>query len=67
MFLSCRRIKNIMDIYGRSVNVELQQRSVECCDRMVVGFTTPMLSVPITTNIVSSNLTQWRCNQYNIM
>jgi AP-1 complex subunit gamma-1 len=29
MFLSCRRIKNIMDIYGRSVNVELQQRSVE--------------------------------------
>jgi len=29
MFLSCRRIKNIMGIYGRSVNVELQQRSVE--------------------------------------
>ena len=27
-------------------------------DRMVVGFTIPMQSVPITTNVVSSNPTQ---------
>ena len=37
-------------------------------DRMVVGFTTTyMQPVPITTNIVSSNLVQARCAQYNIM
>ena len=36
-------------------------------DRMVVGFITSMQSVPIATNIVSSNPTQARCTQYNIM
>ena len=36
-------------------------------DHMVVGFQLPMQSVPITTNVVSSNTTQARCTQYNIM
>ena len=34
-------------------------------DRMVVGFKLPMQSVPITTNVVSSNLDQGE--MYNIM
>jgi len=39
---------------------------------MVIGFTTidlqlPMQSVPITTNVVSSNPAQMRSTQYNIM
>jgi len=34
---------------------------------MVVGFTTTCKSVPITTNIVSSNPTQSRFTRYNIM
>ena len=34
-------------------------------DRMVVGFTKPMQSVAITTNVVSSNLDQDEV--YNIM
>ena len=33
-------------------------------DRMVVGF---MQSVPITTNVVSSNPAQAMCTQYNIV
>ena len=32
-------------------------------DRMVVGFTTPMQSVPITTDVVSSNPDQ--SEEYN--
>ena len=37
------------------------------CDRMVVEITTTyMQSVPITTEVVSSNPTQTRCTQYNI-
>ena len=39
------------------------------CDRMVVGFTTTymcMQSVPITTNVVSSNPAQARCTRYSI-
>ena len=39
-------------------------------DRMVVGFPTTCAiseSVPITTNVVSSNPAQARCTQYNIM
>ena len=36
-------------------------------DRMVVGFQLPVQSVPITTNIVSSNPAQTRCTWYNIM
>jgi len=37
-------------------------------DRMVVGFTTTyMQSVPIITNVVSSNPAQTRCTRYNIM
>ena len=35
------------------------------CDRMVVGFKLPMHSVPITTDVVSSNLDQSKV--YNIM
>jgi len=34
-------------------------------DHMVVGFTTPMQSVPITNDVVSSNLDQGEV--YNIM
>ena len=39
----------------------------DCCGRdlMVVGFTTTYASVPITTDVVSSNLDQG--NVYNIM
>jgi len=39
----------------------------DCCDhdRMLVGFTIIMQSVPITTDIVSSNLDQGEV--YNIM
>ena len=33
-------------------------------DHMIVGF---MQSVPITSNVVSSNPTQARCIRYNIM
>jgi hypothetical protein len=36
-------------------------------DGMVVEFITTYQSVPITTNIVSSNPAQARCTQYNIM
>ena len=36
-------------------------------DCMVVGLQLPMQSVPITTNIVSSNPAQAKCTQYNIM
>jgi hypothetical protein len=36
-------------------------------DHMVVGFTTTNLSVPITTEVISSNPAQTRCTQYNIM
>ena len=39
-------------------------------DRMVFGFITsglPMKSVPITTNVMSSNPAQARCTRYNIM
>jgi len=34
-------------------------------ERMVIGFTSPMQSVPITTDVVSSNLNQGEV--YNIM
>ena len=37
------------------------------CDRMVFDLQLPMQSVPITTNVVSSNPYQARCTQYNIM
>jgi hypothetical protein len=38
------------------------------CDFMVVGFiTTYAISVPFTTNAVSSNPGQARCTRYNIM
>jgi hypothetical protein len=38
------------------------------CDRMVVEFiTTYMQSVPITTNVVSSNPAQAMCTRYNTM
>ena len=36
-------------------------------DRMVIGFTLTMQSVPITTKVVSSNLARERCTRYNIM
>jgi len=37
-------------------------------DHMVVGFTTTYaISVPITTNVESSNTAQARCTRYNIM
>ena len=36
-------------------------------DRMVVGFMElPMQSVPVTTNVVSSNPAQAMCTRYNI-
>jgi len=35
--------------------------------RMVVGFILHIQSVPITTKVVRSNLTQVRCTRYNIM
>ena len=39
-----------------------------CRDRKVVGLTTILMeSVPITTNIVSTNSAQARCTRYNIM
>ena len=37
------------------------------CDRMVIGFLTTYQSVPITTNILTSNPAQTMCTQYNIM
>jgi hypothetical protein len=44
----------------------MQLEGRRCHDRMVVGFTTiPMQSVPITTDVVSSNLDQGEV--YNIM
>ena len=36
-------------------------------DRMVVGFTSPVQSVLLTTNGVSLNPVQARCTRYNIM
>ena len=36
-------------------------------DRMLVEFKLPMQSVPITTDVVSSNRAQAMCTQYNIM
>jgi hypothetical protein len=36
-------------------------------DRMLVGFTLHVQSVPITTKVVSSNPIQARCTRYNIM
>jgi len=36
-------------------------------DHMVVGFITIYASVPITTNVGSSNPAQTRCTRYNIM
>ena len=36
-------------------------------DRMVVGFTTTLKSVPITTEVLSLNPAQVRCTQYNNM
>ena len=36
-------------------------------DHIVVGFLIPMQSVPITTNIVSSNPAEAKCTRYNIM
>ena len=36
-------------------------------DRMIVGLKLPMQSVPITTKVVSLNLANARCTQYNIM
>ena len=39
-----------------------------CHGRMVVGFIIIYaISVPITTNVVSSNPAQVRCTRYNIM
>jgi hypothetical protein len=35
--------------------------------RMLVGFISDMKSVPITTNVVSSNPSQAMCTRYNIM
>ena len=37
------------------------------CDRMVAGLQLPMPSVPITTNVVSSNPDQTRFTRYKIM
>ena len=36
-------------------------------DRMVVGLKLPMQSMPITSNVVSSNPAQSRCTRYNVM
>jgi len=44
--------------------VVFTSRSCRGCDRMVV---VPMQSVPIGTNVVSSNPAQTRCTRYNIM
>ena len=35
-------------------------------DRMVVGFTSPVQSVLLTTNVLSSNPVQARCTRYVI-
>ena len=37
------------------------------CVRMVVGFIITLQSVPINTNIVSSNPDHVKCTRYNIM
>ena len=48
--------------------LESQSEAHHGHDYMVVGFiTTYMQSVPITTNVVSSNPTHSRCTRYNIM
>ena len=36
-------------------------------DRMVVGFTTFLQSMPITADVVTSNHVQAGCTRYNIM
>jgi hypothetical protein len=50
------------------VKYQIEGRGRRSRNRMVVGFTTtPMQSVPVTTNIVNSNTAQARCTRYNIM
>jgi len=49
-------------------NLKHLKRGLRGRYRMVVEFiTTCMQSVPITTNVVSSNSAQTRCTRYNIM
>jgi hypothetical protein len=41
------------------------KRGCHGCDRLVVELQLPMQTVPITTNVVSLNLAETRCTQYN--
>ena len=43
------------------------KRSMDRRDRMVVGFITTYVAMPITTNVVSSNPAPARCTRYNII
>jgi len=63
-YLNC----NLSKYPGRLKDIFFVKKYLTTNDRMVVGFiTTYMQSVPITTNVVSSNPTQAKCTRYNIM
>ena len=64
----CFDSAQVLYIYISVYIILFQLPRLEGCngrERMVVGL--PMQSVPIITNVLSSNPAQARCTQYNIM
>jgi hypothetical protein len=59
--------RNLKGEYGKSSNPPPDEGTIVVVIVWQLDLQLPMQSVPITTNIVSSNPAQARCTRYNIM
>jgi hypothetical protein len=61
-YMCIKTVSSIASLSTRYINY-IRYWGCRGHDCMVVGFTTPMQSVPITTKVVSSNPVRARCTQ----